>query len=188
MLLKASELRNRRILIFGLNGTGKTYLARKLSDYFNTFVITLNPNEWKDKPVIVGECKSLDDFKFWLDFLVLKNNITKLKINCIILDDFDTYFTSHFESLPSFQNLIFRNRHIGDGLTIIAVTRRPQNIPARYYETFDILVAFANQSTNVFDKLNQLKEGLGDLVKTLTVESHRFVWFEIGKEPKVMKV
>jgi len=188
MLLKASELRNRRILIFGLNGTGKTYLARKLSDYFNTFVITLNPDEWKDKDVLIGECKSLDDFKFWLDFLISKRNVIKLKINCIILDDFDTYFSSNFETLPSFQELVFRNRHIGDGLTIIAVTRRPQNIPTRYYETFDILVAFATQAPNVFRKLDEMKEGLSNLVKSLTIESHKFIWYEIGKKPILAKI
>jgi hypothetical protein len=187
-LLKVSNLLNRRILIFGLNGSGKTHLAKKLSDFFRAFVITLNPDEWKEKDVIVGECKTIDDIKFWLDSLISKNIVKKLNLNCVILDDFDVYFDSHFEALPSFQNLIFRNRHIHKGVTVIAITRRPQNIPAKYYETFDILVAFANSSPNVFKKLNEIKEGLGDLVKTLTVESHKFVWFEIGKEPIVMKV
>ena len=186
-MLKASELLNRRILIFGLNGTGKTYLAKKLSDYFRAFVITLNPDEWKEKDVVVGECRIVDDFKFWLDALLNKSIIQKLNLNCVILDDFDTYFDSHFESLPSFQNLIFRNRHIHKGVTIIAITRRPQNIPAKYYEVFDILVAFANTSPNVFKKLNEIKEGLGDLVRNLTIESHKFVWYEAGKEPIIAK-
>jgi len=184
MLLKASELQNKKILIFGLNGTGKTYLAKHLSRYFKTFVITMNSYEWKNENVVVGECKLIEDYKFWCDFVV--SNYNKLKVNLVILDDFDVFFEHHLETLPSFQNLVYRNRHMG--LSVIAITRRPQNLPAKYWEAFDILVGFTVHSPTTVQKLNQIYPSLGDMVAKLQIGSYKFVWYDGKNPPKVMKV
>jgi hypothetical protein len=185
MLLKISELKNTKILIFGLNGTGKTYLAKYLSRFFKSFVITLNPKEWIDEDVVIAECKTIDDYEFWLN--QYRNKFCS-KLDCVIIDDFDVFFQSHLQSLPVFSELMFRNRHIGKGITIIAITRRIQNIPTRYYEIFEHLVGFTIESTNVIQKLNEIYDGLGDMIKALPYKSYIFVWKTVGKEPFKAKV
>jgi hypothetical protein len=98
------------------------------------------------------------------------------------------FFQSHLQNLPVFSELVFRNRHIGKGVTLIAITRRPQNIPTKYYEIFEHLVGFTIESTNVIQKLNEIYPNLGDMVKNLPYKSYQFVWKSIGKKPFVGRV
>lgn len=185
MLLKASELVQKKILIFGLNGTGKTHLAKYLSRFFKSGVITLNSYEWKEEDVLIFESPNIETYEFWLNQITQNSELRK-NINCVIIDDFDVFFTSHLQNLKAFSDLVFRNRHLG--LTVIAITRRPQNIPTKYYEIFEILVGFTIEATNVINKLNEIYQGLGDMVKNLPYKSYKFVWKEIGKPPVILNV
>ena len=176
------SLKNKKVLICGLNGTGKTYLSKYLARHHKAFVITMNPHEWETEDVIVGKCESVNDFEYWLkSWKVLKGTI-----DMIILDDFDMFFRTHLDTLKEFSDLVYRNRHYG--VSVIAITRRPQNIPTKYYEIFEVLAIFTLESPTAIEKFNQIYNGLGELVKQLPYKSYKFVWKEIGQEPKIMKV
>ncbi|MEM5815871.1 MAG: ATP-binding protein [Candidatus Aenigmatarchaeota archaeon] len=177
------NIRGKKVLIFGLNGTGKTTLAKYISRFYKTLVLTLNGYEWVKEDVTLLQCNAIEDFKKWLSLIINKELYKKAEL--IIFDDFDLFFQHHFDYDVNFQNLIYRNRHLNN-ISIIAITRRPQNLPSKYYEVFDILVGFRIEAPNVITKLNQIYPGLGEMVKNL--DNYVFIWKEIGKEPIKAKV
>jgi hypothetical protein len=184
-MFQIQQLQNKKTLVFGLNHTGKTFAVKYLSQFFKTFVITRTPEEWNDTKAYVGKCIADADFEFWMDQYIKR--FSKM-FNCVILDDFDTFFSSHLDSSPAFSTLMFRNYHIEKGVTIFAITRRPQNLPTKYYEIFENIMAFSIEAPNVIQKLNQICENFGEMVKSIPYGSYQFYFKSIGNAPVLMTI
>jgi len=172
-------LQNKKILIAGIQGSGKTYLARQLAKTMLTMVYTPHWGEWlNDKVVLIKTDDFVANFPLWCQ--IFKTS----KCEMLVVDEADLLFTKHWETNNAVRDLVINHRHYGKSL--VFVTRRPQDIPANLYGTFEILCLFSIESPQVIILLNRYYAGLGDMVKNLPYGSHQFVFKQIGGEPKVM--
>jgi len=181
------NLKAKAIIIAGIQGTGKTYLVKYLSRFFNAIVYSPYYEEWANEDVaFVKTTDFIKEFPTWCSKFVdlAKRN----KINLVIIDDADLIFRTHFDVCQSFRELHIKRRHLGSGVALAYVTRRPQDIPTKIYGSCEFWALFSNNSPQVIDLLNKLHNNLGDLVASLNYESYEFLLKEIGKEPVKMKV
>jgi len=184
MELNASDLNEKKFLVAGLQGTGKTYLVKRLARFFtNVAVYTPHPDEWKASAVVVFD---MDDFVE--DFSTVTKLLKKFKtrFDCLIIDEADMLFETQFDVEKTLNDIIINHRHYG--LSVMFSTRRPQNIPAKIYNQFENLMLFSIEAPHVRDLLNRYYEGLGDMVSNLNYGSHNFVFKKIGEAPRVVKI
>jgi len=181
------NLKAKAIVIAGIQGTGKTYLVKYLSRFFNAMVYSPYAEEWAIEDVIyVHTSDFIKEFPIWCSKAV--SLAKKDKINLFIIDDADLIFRTHFDVCQSFRELHIKRRHLGSGLALAYCTRRPQDIPTKIYGSCEFWALFSNNSPQVIDLLNKLHTGLGDKVSTIDYQSFQFLLKEIGKEPILMKV
>jgi len=179
------NLTNKKIIIAGIQGTGKTYLVKYLSRFFNAVVYSPYYDEWKDEDVVYIKAKDfVSEFPSWCS--KVKALALKKKVNLFIIDDADLLFKHHFDVSKEFRDLHIGHRHYG--LAIAYVTRRIQDIPTKIYGSCEFLALFSIESPQAIDLLNRFHEGLGDRVKAIPYGSYQFLLKEIGKEPILAKV
>lgn len=188
MLIKKSTFKDKKLIISGLQGSGKTYLSRQLLKNFKVLVMSLNKDDkeyWKkQKNILVVEDNDLiKNFEYWLKKAKILSE--KKIINCVFIDDADVFFKSHMDTNSTIRDLWSNHRHYG--LTLIMVSHRLQDIPARLYGQLENLILFTIDNPQTVDLLNKFYKGLGDLVKGLPFKSYKFVLKEIGKAPKILK-
>ncbi len=185
MRISASGLAEKKVLICGVQGSGKTHLARFLVRRFSPYtamVYTPFPDEWEAENVVLARPR---DFVAEMPAWVMAFKASR-KLKVLVIDEADLLFRHHFDTNEQIRDLVIGHRHYGK--TLIFVTRRPQDIPARLYGTFEYLAIFTIDSPQVIDLLNRWVEGLGDLVRSLPYGSHQFIWRKIGEAPRVAVV
>ena len=183
------NLSNKKMLISGIQGTGKTYLAKRLTENRNTLVYTIHKDDiamyWNTDNYIVADVNDyVKEFDFWCNVAI--KLAKKRKVSTFIIDDADLLFRSNYDMSSNFRDIIANHRHYG--LTIILITRRLQDIPTRFYGSCEFLALFFNESPQVRDLLNRYYENLGDMVANLNCANYEFILKEIGKSPRTVKV
>lgn len=181
--------REAKVGVFGLQGSGKTYYARELVKRNNLKVLVYSPHrhDFDEEP---------DNFYFWEGFSVERDDVDiflryakrlcqKGVIDGVLMDEFDMLFRNAFELGPTAIDVIANHRHYG--MCLIALSRRPQDIPAYFVESCKFLVVFALQGENVRSKLNGIYKGFGDAVLDLDYESHAYLLKQIGKPPQQLE-
>ncbi len=192
MKLNREDLKGKKITIMGLTGTGKTTLAKYIAKKFKTLVYTPHitkigdqiKSEWDKENVFLYYPENFyDDFPIVCDFVKKKAN--EGKIDLFVIDEFDMLYRNNFQVDQSFIDLSINHRHYGN-LSILAITRRPQNIPTTFFEECHFLFIFGIESPNVVQKLNSIYPKLGDMARSLT--GHDFIVKERGKEPFITRL
>lgn len=191
--LSREFLSNKKICVVGLPEQGKTYLVALIAGLFKCLVYTSHFNKedrdyetWDnlENAYVIIPKDFISEFTLWCG--AAKRMAKTNTINCFIIDDADLLFKSHFDTNRQFQSLIINCAHYG--LTLIFVSRRPQDLPTKVFEQSEIICAFPIEGTNVIKKFNVIHEGFGDMVKNLTYDSHDFVLKIIGQAPIVQRV
>lgn len=180
-MFSASDFETKRVLICGIQGSGKTTLTRWIMrKYFpyQALVYSPYPDEWKDEPVYFAQSKDfINGFPFWV------SHFMKLKLKTLVVDDADLLFKTHFDTCLPLRQLIISHRHLTPPRSIFLITRRPQDLPTRIYSLCDVLILFhldAPQAVNLF---NSWCSGLGDEMAQL--QNHDFIIrFADGRKKK----
>lgn len=187
--LSREDLIGKKIAIIGLTGTGKTTLAKYISRKFATLVYTPHiarvgeeiKTEWDDEDVMVFLWEDFyNDFSLACKFV--KEKALERKLEMFVIDEFDLLYRNNFEVSKEFLDLSINHRHYNN-LSIVGITRRPQNIPTTFFEECHILFIFTTEAPNVVQKLNNIYPKLGDMARNL--KKHEFIVKIAGKEPFV---
>ena len=174
-----------KILVCGLQGSGKTYFVKHL----------LNSKLWK-KPIFYVVNKDdgykditgiytytpkapITEFKTFIKFVY--NLIQERKIDCLVIDEADLFFSNNFEinSFDEFNDIILNHRHFK--LNIVLITRRPQDLPTKIVESCKHIYIFSLEGANALKKFEDIQKNLSLEIRKLDYNKHNFVYKEIAK-------
>jgi DNA helicase HerA-like ATPase len=174
-----------KILVCGLQGSGKTYFVKHL----------LNSKLWK-KPIVYVVNKDdgyqditgiytytpkapITEFKTFIKFVY--NLIQERKIDCLVIDEADLFFSNNFEinSFDEFNDIILNHRHFK--LNIVLITRRPQDLPTKIVESCKHIYIFSLEGANALKKFEDIQKNLSLEIRKLDYNKHNFVYKEIAK-------
>lgn len=185
MKLTKEDLKEKKSLIIGLTGSGKTELAKVISRPLKTMIYTPHitklpggkiKSEWMDQDVTIY---LWDNYKADMEgfCLMVKNEAIKGNIEHVVFDELDLLTRTNFDIPESFFDLLINHRHFGR-LSITGIARRPQSTPTAFYEEIHNIYIFNTESPNATKKLNSIFEGLGDKAKTL--QKYEFIFKQSG--------
>jgi len=97
----------------------------------------------------------------------------------------DMLFRSNSNIDPMSNDMFLNHRHYGK--TIIGITRRPQDIPPKFFESCHYIFIFTLDGKNAKDRLNAVYDNMGDMAAKLPYKSYYFIMKKIGEAPVLMK-
>lgn len=175
------NLKKRKFAILGIQGSGKTELAKFITRSFKkSIVYTPHGGEWtKEKATIFKTKKFRADFNRFCMFL------KKTPYKLVTVDEADMIFRHWADVKPAVNDLVINHRHKPWNLALGFVSRRPQDIPTKILESCHYLFCFSLEGANAVKKLNQVSRGFGDKVSELPFESYKYYVKKIGEKPKL---
>jgi len=179
------DLTFKKIGIFGIQGSGKTILARKLIRTFRKpIVYEVNPDFRQDNCMIYKPkdltLATLDNFCAKVKQLALKK-----KCDCFIIDEFDMFCQGQMSLPTNLNDLVMNHRHYG--LAMIFISRRLQDIPAKIVESCHHLFVFKIEGFNALQRLKSVHPDFEQAMSLLDYNKHNFVHKELGNSPVVTK-
>lgn len=183
-------LKQTKICIIGMQGSGKTTLAKKIVRTFKKpLVYGVYPEEWIHEPqkirIYIPPSFTPEAFEEFARILIAEQ-VNYKTFDCLLIDDADLFFNSNFSRYPSTNRLFISQRQLG--LSLIFVSKRPQNLSTKIYENSDYIFIFAIEGVNVKKYVYNLHEEMKNLVPQLSRKNHLFIIKEIGKPPLISKV
>lgn len=184
------NLKDHKIFIGGLQGSGKTTLAKKLIGKFKKAIsIRITPDyDDVDNLVLVSPKKTYaDDLEDIAQILCHEGEAYEEKkiplptYDLFVIDEADLAFRGNYDLGMNMLKLIAMHRHYG--MAIMFITRRIQDIPPRIVETCKYKFFFAIEGKNVMTYIINLDERLFPLIQRVSADKHNFVFKEIGKPP-----
>jgi len=178
------DFSNQKVVICGLQGSGKTTLAKKLVMNKRTLVYTPHLDEWEDMPDNIILYKWRNFYTDVEEFLKIAKKLgLKREIDGVVIDEFDMLFKSNWDinKIEILNDITINHRHYN--LFVIGITRRPQDVPSKIFESSKYIISFALQSPNAIRKFNEIYTKMGDMIKKLDYYKHEFLIKEIAKEP-----
>lgn len=171
-MLSREALMVKKMLIAGIQGSGKTVLARYIARRFprDTAVYTPHLEEWANEAVYLFKPRDfIADFPLWL------RAFKQMKLRLLVVDEADLLFRHHFDTSPELRDLVINHRHFTPPRSLVFVTRRPQDIPPRITNTFEFIACFYLDAPQTYDMLERWAAGFGDAVRSLGYGSHDFI-------------
>lgn len=179
------DLKEKKFTITGLQGTGKTQIAKALSQkYDSPQVFTPHPEDYTDVKTTVynpnaNEIKK--EFEFWIK--TMKRD--KENIDLLIIDEADMLFEGQ-EALGELKDIVINHRHYN--MSLMFITRRPQDIKSSFFEQCEYNLIFIIESPLAKKKFRQIDERIIEKMKELEYGKHKFVFKKIGEKPKIAKL
>lgn len=176
-----------KITIIGMQGAGKTEFAKKIIRQFNKpLVYGIYPFEWKGEPdnvkLIEPRDFTIKSFNEFAGRLIEAQNKEKV-YDALFIDDADLFFTNNYDIFENINRLVISQRQLG--LSLIFISKRPQNLSTKIYENSDYLVVFAVEGVNVKKYLFNLHETMDEMLPKLSREKHNFILKQVGSEPRL---
>lgn len=192
------NLKHKKIGVFGIQGSGKTYCAEHqlIKSFKHPFVYLMHPEDFtscgKNVQIYIPKDKSIEHFNFILGKLILKMKAGE--IDALFLDEADLFLPKDFRTLQSYSNIhdfVINHRHYGKekgkGCAFVYISRRPQDITTNIIETTTFIFLYAIEGKNVKDYFTQLHEDYKDLIPQLKYKEYNFIFKELGQKPVLMK-
>ncbi len=184
--------KEQKSVIVGLNGSGKTEFGKYIVDknFKRAVWVLVNNDDLKNMPKNVSVVLSSDSLNRTKELDNIIKNVIVLakenKVDALIIDEADLFLGNNAEVMksPNVRDLIVLQRH--HGLAVVCMSRRPQDLPTKLYETADNVIIFASRnSDNVDKKLKAIDRELPKMVAKLKKGDYKFIVSEIGEKPKL---
>ncbi|MFW6282549.1 MAG: ATP-binding protein, partial [Minisyncoccales bacterium] len=178
------------LIITGNKGTGKTYYSKQICKKHKYRTLVLTPNEWDfnkepDNFILIKGFKPSNKEIVEECFNLAIKLAEKNQIDAVIIDEFDLIYRTNTDISDVGTDLIVRQRHFGkDGLAVIGITRRLQDIPAKIYGQALYKVCFAIESPQTHRLLENIYKSFGEQVALLSQEERAFIIKKIGTPPE----
>lgn len=185
-----AKLSNVKTTVMGIQGSGKTELAKQLTKQFKKPVWYLvNLDDLDNMPnhvaVIKAERRNLEELEIIIGRLL---QLAKQgKVDAIFIDEFDMFLNTNHDinNYPNINDLVINHRHYK--LAVIGITRRPQDIPTKYIESCEHMFVFAlPNSDNTHRKFKSMDKDFEILLTQLTKDNHKFIYKQLGYKPQLM--
>ena len=175
------NLKNKKFAIFGIQGSGKTVLAKHLLKSFNKPIVYEIHPDFRDTKAMIYKPKdlllpTLNEFCAKIKQLAIKG-----KCDLFIIDEADYFFRSNFDIPLNLLDLILNHRHYN--LALCFISRRPQDIPTKVYESCYATFIFKLEGVNALDKLAQININMRGLIDKVDYSRYNFIVKELGKDP-----
>jgi len=184
------DIQGKKVGVFGLQGSGKTVLAKEIirRKFKAPIVYSPHSHEWRDELVYLYKAKDmlaeLDAF-FRKCIEWAKND----KIDCVVVDEADLLFRNNFALPQNVLDIFANHRHYpeGRGVSLLFISRRPQDLPTMFVEASYLNVVFKLEGDNVKKKFNNIRGEFGDKICSddFKYRSYKFFIKEIG-EPEFL--
>lgn len=188
------NLKHQKTGIFGIQGSGKTYLAEHflIKNFKHPFVYLMHPEDFtscgQNVKVMITKNPSAEEFNRILEKLIPM--MKRGEIDAVFVDEADLVFPKDFRTLQSYVHIhdfVINHRHYGvkkgEGCALVYLSRRPQDITTNIVETSKHIFLFTIEGKNVKDYMNSLHEDYKDLMPSLNIQNHNFIYKELGSKP-----
>ncbi len=183
-----------RLVILGLQGSGKTYLTktRFIPDYGDEYIVFDPNNEYvgyhRYVPRFLGnDARLKEEMALFVRRVVLPNtqSIEDLergrkpkpkRLKAVIFDESDLIAPSKSNIPATLRDLVVRSRHLQ--LDLIFVARRPTDLSAYLMDTSDYLVVYKQVGYNALKTMRALKIDSDKEIKELDYNKHEFLLFD----------
>jgi len=157
------DLTNKRFVILGLQGSGKTILAKHLLSKTKKHLVYDVVKEYKGfNRYIPTDRNSKEELESFIQVLVFK----RVKPSLLIIDEANRYLEPKPTALPlGISELNDLSRHIGISWGVIC--RRPVQLHSDMMELAHYLFIFNLRGKNDISYLDTILPGLGDTVANL---------------------
>jgi hypothetical protein len=190
--MKLEGFKSRKVFIGGIQGSGKTQAARWLADRaFKKCIAVRYTPDFDDLPNVdlidaVGDGQA--QVEQVAEFLIREgraymNHGKKPTYDCWLLDEADMVFKSGMLTVSAVNDLVLMHRHYG--LSLVFITRRPQDIPAKIIETSHFQFYFAVEGKNVKAHLAAVDDRITALLEQLRYKDYRFILKRVGEAPTI---
>lgn len=172
-----------RIGIFGLQGSGKTTLAKDIAREYkkHTFIFdVMNEYSFNHRYNVKNRSypEIAEEFDlFFKNFYKPKVLEKKIK-NILIIDEANRIAPNGRKLADGLAELNDLHRHYKNSFILIA--RRPAQLHTDLLELLHYIIVFRLNGINDIKRLNSIKEGLGDEVKHLG--AHEFIIYDVIKD------
>lgn len=185
-----------KVVLTGIQDSGKTYVAKQLARQFKKPIIyAVHGYEWEDAPdkveVRIPTDYSLEKFNEFCKRIISeikqtdsygKDKKTKT-YDALFIDEFDYFFSNNVD-ITKFQwiNDLYIN-HAHYNITLIGITRRVQDIPTKFFESSRHRFIFAVEGENAERKIMGMHQKMAEFLPKCSVENHWFIYHKVGHEP-----
>jgi hypothetical protein len=179
------EFAGKKVAIFGITGSGKTFFARRLLRFFKApMVFTVHRGEFdspEDRCYIYVPENPLQEFEAFAQYSL---NLAKAgKIDALVIDEADLFLRSNWDLSPTLNDIVVNHRHYN--LALVLVSRRPQDIPTKFYEGCHYIFIFKLEGVNAVQRFREIDPRIVPLLERIEYSSHDFVVKELGEPPYV---
>ena len=183
-----------KICVLGLQGSGKTYLAKQFFLNRQSHHLIIDPmDEYIGYTRYVPHPKMMDDYdslsqeiKMVHKKLIFPNVLTieqqakgKVKpdrLRLVVYDEADMYAPAQRFLNAAIRRTYVACRHMQ--LDLIALSRRPTDLNTYIMDTADYLLVFKISGANALKTIRNMNAECIDAVKGLSYDEHEFVLFD----------
>lgn len=183
------KLKNTKIIIMGIQGSGKTELAKKLTRAFKKpMAYIMHKDDMAHVPkhtaIIEADAKTIEELDTVCANVILLGK--KGKVDALFIDEADMFLNGNIVLPRNINDLVINHRHYG--LSVVLITRRPQDIPTKIVESCEHKFIFAlPNSDNIERKMKTLDKEIPQLQTELSKDNHKFIHVKLGEKPKLMQ-
>lgn len=189
----------KKVFVGGIQGSGKTQFTRVLvSTKFKNAITLRISDDYDDlknitqvdafylsakqqKELFENMCGEIVKLaKAFKD-----GKIAKMPYDCLLIEEADLFVQNNFDIGANLNHLILMHRHYD--LSLIMVSRRPQDIPARVLESSHYLFLFKIQGNNVMKYLGNIDSTIPNIMEEkVSFKRHNYIMKELGEKPQLM--